>query len=189
LKHKKSVVDREMRRCERIRRALSQKPASRNHFSDCSKKHVEVAHHKHIIDSHNGVISGRMDYVRGWAYQQHLLDRRLQSQREQKNASTSTGLQERTHDDHDVDRILMFEHNHVYTLGRGADEENLTFLDKVHNGKESRRRLSRKNRGPDSCRLGAEIMKAAPSNSTLEEAVRLIGESVECMPNCLYMYK
>ena len=146
-------------------------------FSEQSRNyaHVQFNRNRRFIHSHNGVASGRMDYVRGWAYQQCLLDRRLKALRhvnEKKGEDDSDLFQEMR----DTDRILMFEHDHVYTLGRGADEDNLTFLDHIEGegGEEARRRLSRKTRGRDSCRLGSEIMKP-PANSTLHDAVNYIG--------------
>ena len=151
-------------------------------FSEQSRNyaHVQFNRNRRFIHSHNGVASGRMDYVRGWAYQQCLLDRRLKALRHFINEK-----QDEKQDDSDLfqememrdtDRILMFEHDHVYTLGRGADEDNLTFLDHIEGegGEEARRRLSRKTRGRDSCRLGSEIMKP-PANSTLHDAVNYIG--------------
>ena len=72
-----------------------------------------------------------MDYRKSWAWQHLLLSRRLAARRQ--------GVV----DDGDV--VLLFEHKPVYTLGRGADENHLTFLqpDDV----ERRQALSRKNRG------------------------------------------
>jgi lipoate-protein ligase B len=58
-----------------------------------------------------------MDYVRGWAYQQCYLDRRLQVQREHREIPTNAKPSPE-HELVDRDRILILEHNHVYTLGR-----------------------------------------------------------------------
>ena len=102
-----------------------------------------------------------MDYVRGWAYQQCYLDRRLRVQREHRDLPTSA-IPSPEHELFDRDRILMLEHNHVYTLGRGADENNLAFLENAsihHTVKDDvRKRLSRKARGQGSCRLDASLM-------------------------------
>lgn len=106
---------------------------------------------------------GRIDYVRGWAWQQLILNRRLQRRRrdeQSETASRSIG---------DRDTVLLFEHDHVYTLGRGADENYITFLasdDEVpHNqtpsghrdrAVDARHRLSRRSRGPGSARLAVD---------------------------------
>ena len=62
------------------------------------------------------------------------------------------------------DRILLFEDNPVYTLGRGADEKHLAFLDSDPDGKEAanekRQKLSRKARGPESARLAVDRSNA-----------------------------
>ena len=52
---------------------------------------------------------------------------------------------------------MFLEHNHVYTLGRGADERHLTFLqeDSPTNTK-IREKLARSNRGPGSARLSID---------------------------------
>ena len=131
---------------------------------------------KQPIYVHNGVVSGRMPYVRGWAFQQILLDRRLEFLRSQSSSSVPTNPMN-TSDGRDT--ILMFEHDHVYTLGRGADEENLTFLDEVDEGLEPeytcRWRLNRKNRGRSSCRLDAKQVNSSPK-FTLHQAADGVGE-------------
>ena len=55
----------------------------------------------------------------------------------------------------DTDIVLLFEHTPVYTLGRGADENHLTFLQKEENF-AIRQKLSRKNRGVGSARLSVD---------------------------------
>ena len=57
---------------------------------------------------------------------------------------------------HDRDVILLLEHDHVYTLGRGADENHLTFLQDHQDETELRQRLARTNRGPGSARLSVD---------------------------------
>ena len=126
----------------------------------------------------------RMDYVRGWAFQQTFLDRRLQAKRRHANKMEGIGSSnqkiissENKDEDEDKDeerendrdRILLFEHEHVYTLGRGADEGNLSFLDnEIDGGAESRRRLKRGSRDSDSCRIGAERLNSKADGSIKE---------------------
>ena len=110
-----------------------------------------------------------MDYTRGWAWQQTLLNRRLQYQRNQIQDQTGVGVGEE--EDVNVDRILLLEHKPVYTLGRGASEDHLTFLDnEIDGGIEARKRLSRKARGDDSCRLAIDrVQKVHTGISPLQE--------------------
>ncbi len=96
--------------------------------------------------------SGLIAYDRGWAWQQALLHRRLEYQRLATDGET---IADDSYDAHD--HILLLEHDPVYTLGRGAEEENLTFLDKEPDGGVSvRKRLSRKTRGSESARLSID---------------------------------
>ncbi|KAL7555550.1 hypothetical protein ACA910_013030 [Epithemia clementina (nom. ined.)] len=60
------------------------------------------------------------------------------------------------HGGSDQDVILLLEHDHVYTLGRGADENHLTFLKDHPNETVLRQRLARTNRGPGSARLSVD---------------------------------
>ena len=90
-----------------------------------------------------------MEYARSWAYQHLLLEQRLQA--------ISSGLNESS----SQDCLLLLEHQPVYTLGRGADEAHLTFLNKhEHDDKEllqeMRNKLSRKSRGPGTARLAMD---------------------------------
>jgi lipoyl(octanoyl) transferase len=88
-------------------------------------------------------------YIKGWAWQHVLLERRLQYLRFQQ--STNDGLNAPQHGMSDRDWLLLFEHEPVYTLGRGASEKHLTFL--THEDKEDMKRLSKKYRGIDAARL------------------------------------
>ena len=125
---------------------------------------------------HKGYTSSRLSYFRGWAYQQVYLNRRINYKRSVnanfftnqivvEDSSSSCAIHEHEHEhDHDVhddncDRILFFEHDHVYTLGRGANENNLTFLNE-----DSKRLLSRKNnnRGVNTSRLYVDKFKGRP---------------------------
>eukprot|EP00574_Skeletonema_japonicum_P010142 CAMPEP_0201725374 /NCGR_PEP_ID=MMETSP0593-20130828/8793_1 /ASSEMBLY_ACC=CAM_ASM_000672 /TAXON_ID=267983 /ORGANISM="Skeletonema japonicum, Strain CCMP2506" /LENGTH=261 /DNA_ID=CAMNT_0048216751 /DNA_START=264 /DNA_END=1045 /DNA_ORIENTATION=- len=64
------------------------------------------------------------------------------------------------------DWILMFEHQPVYTLGRGATEDYLTFLNnEPDGGLEKRRRLSRKYRGEDASRLNIDRFQKHKTSS------------------------
>ncbi|GAX14689.1 lipoyl(octanoyl) transferase [Fistulifera solaris] len=79
----------------------------------------------------NYLSKGCIPYAQGWA---------LQSQR--------------------PNTILFFEHFPVYTLGRGANEQHLTFFDKL--SVDERERLSRTSRGPGSARLDRQCREATP---------------------------
>jgi len=93
---------------------------------------------------HSGLAAGLLNYSRGHAWQNGFLNQRLEILRSDKNYSemnTSEG---------NLDRLLLFQHEHVYTLGRGADENNLVFLE---DGCKEKSRLSRTARGEGSARL------------------------------------
>jgi hypothetical protein len=64
---------------------------------------------------HSGLSGGLMPYIRGHAWQTGLLHQMLSSP---SYCSSS------------CDRLLMFQHDPVYTLGRGANEQHLLFLTK-----------------------------------------------------------
>lgn len=108
-----------------------------------------------------------MDYTRGWAWQQILLNRRLDIRRRRKQppqtrqkplTEEEEEKEDKENDDDDDDVILLLEHAPVYTLGRGANEKHLTFLteedkdDDVEDFK-NRQKLSRNYRQSDSARL------------------------------------
>jgi|EP00979_Chaetoceros_neogracilis_P017560 lipoate-protein ligase B len=129
-----------------------------------------------------------MDYVRGWAYQQCYLDRRLRVQREHKHL-IPTADSSPEYDLFDRDRILLLEHNHVYTLGRGADEGNLTFLDTHPDGDEIKKRLSRKTRGPESCRLDASLLRYVPNSSIQDDINSISMPKPVFAPNGVPIYR
>jgi hypothetical protein len=93
-----------------------------------------------------------ISYPRGWAWQQSYLSQRLAALRSQPQTDSNNSLED--HDDDEQhpnhDRLLLFQHDPVYTLGRGADESHITFL---QNDDERRHLLSRKVRGPGTARL------------------------------------
>lgn len=80
-------------------------------------------------------------YVKGWVWQHVLLEKRLQHLRQ---SNSHVNIQ-------DNDWLLLFEHDSVYTLGRGASEEHLKFLTNEDN--EALERLSKKYRGDNAARL------------------------------------
>jgi lipoyl(octanoyl) transferase len=102
--------------------------------------------------AHSTLPYGCIDYARGWAWQQFLLSRRLSHRRSLADQSSLANHEAQAVD---TDIILLFEHTPVYTLGRGADENHLTFLQKEENS-AIREKLSRKNRGVGSARLSVD---------------------------------
>ena len=113
--------------------------------------------------------SGLIAYDKGWAWQQVLLNRRLEYQRRLETDRTTF-----VDDNGDsYDDILLLEHDPVYTLGRGADEENLTFLDKEPDGGIMiRKRLSRKSRGSESARLSIDKAQRPCLQESIETQVQ-----------------
>ena len=129
-------------------------------FDDCSETYENHApRDKTSVCVRSSLSSGPIEYYRGWAWQQHLLDRRLAFHRYERLPSESAGYTYNENDNRD--QLLLLEHSPVYTLGRGADEENLIFLDQeTDGGAASRRKLSRKARGPESCRLSVDRIES-----------------------------
>ncbi|GAX09794.1 lipoyl(octanoyl) transferase [Fistulifera solaris] len=81
------------------------------------------------VVAHNFLSRGCIPYSKGWAFQAQQLQQRRATE----------------------DSLLLFEHGPVYTLGRGANEQHLTFYHQLSD--EERERLSRTSRGPGSARL------------------------------------
>lgn len=119
-----------------------------------------------------------LSYFRGWAYQQVFLNRRIQYKRHVKEDEKSSNTIDKN--EIDVDRILFLEHDHVYTLGRGADENYLTVLKE-----EDRHRLCRKRRDVgDGSRLYGDSLKQGLSlekrlEMSFEEEVNSMGKMKE----------
>ncbi|KAL7463143.1 hypothetical protein ACHAXS_003522 [Conticribra weissflogii] len=104
--------------------------------------------------------SGPLPYEVGWAHQHVLLHRRLRSLRQSPEALAAAA-----HDD-DRDWLLLFEHQPVYTLGRGASERHLPFLSRrPDGGADALRRLDRRYRGPDASRLDVDLARRHVSSS------------------------
>ena len=141
-----------------------------------------------VVHVHSALASGCMDYTRSWAWQQTLLNRRLDYQRSRRQQADPSGRDD-DDDDANRDRILLFEHNPVYTLGRGADENHLAFLDSDPDGKdaaaEKRKRLSRKARGPNSARLAVDRLNSIGVARADEEAdFATLNTTVDALARC-----
>jgi lipoate-protein ligase B len=128
------------------------------------------------VQVHSALELGCIDYAKSWAWQHVLLSRRLH--------------QRRTQQQEDGDSVLFLEHHPVYTLGRGADENHLTFM--MNNTESSsssnssksllllreevQTKLSRKARGPGTARLAVD---RSVNDSSL--AVMSVTDAVETL--------
>jgi lipoate-protein ligase B len=124
---------------------------------------------------HNLLHQGCLPYPKTWAYQLYLLNHRLEQRRRQQQQEQQLQEEENqqqqssSNNFHDQDCVLLLEHSHVYTLGRGADETHLTFLQQQDDDDSSSssddkssystsisaalQKLSRKARGKGTARL------------------------------------
>ena len=121
---------------------------------------------------YNALNRGCMDYSKSWAWQHALLSRRLH-QRRDSNGSVES----------DFDSLLFLEHHPVYTLGRGADENHLTFVAEAEAASETgddiselihevQTKLSTKVRGPGTARLAIDRQMSIDTESlSIEEAI------------------
>mmetsp|Transcript_28277 Transcript_28277/g.41518 ORF Transcript_28277/g.41518 Transcript_28277/m.41518 type:complete len:364 (+) Transcript_28277:24-1115(+) len=163
------------RRCSFITTSYSEaRRVKQNNFSSIC--HL-TAHRSNSTHSTNNITNnsayvrsalsaGPIPYEKGWAWQQVLLSRRMNYMRMQEKQETSP---DGNYTEQDKDWILMFEHQPVYTLGRGATEDYLTFLNnEADGGLEKRTRLSRKYRGEDASRLNIDRFQKHNTSGTAD---------------------
>lgn len=139
-------------------------------------------------------LHSRMQYSRSWAWQQTLLNRRLDYRRRCRGEGGGTGGRAGPPPGGDVDRdcLLLFEHEHVYTLGRGADEENLTLLAEEPDGGAAKRLLlGRGARGPGTPRLAVDRLNVDLCGGEEEEEVDALSScaSPVLAPNGATIYR
>ena len=121
-----------------------------------------------VVHIHSALKGGLMAYPRGWAWQQLILNRRLEYLRSGGDEHTSN-LRSSHHDFlPENDSILLIEHEPVYTLGSGSNEANLTFLKGDDQAEQIKARLSKTNRGVDSARLSVDRLNQSVSASLLQ---------------------
>jgi lipoyl(octanoyl) transferase len=135
-----------------------------------------------ITRIHSALSQGCIDYARGWAWQHFLLSRRLARRRQDESAPQR-----------DPDTVLLFEHESVYTLGRGADENHLTFLQQEEEHSGAKEKLSRSNRGVGSARLSIDrrLLENDLLHRSDEEAINILCSSASPViaPNGAPVYR
>ena len=163
---------------------------SNSHYDDSSDSSCTVKIHSALSSSSPYQC---IDYARSWAWQQALLGRRLAARRRRKEIPTYYS------DIEDQDSVLLFEHKPVYTLGRGASEDHLTFLQdeteecNTIRSMLSRKRLAASKQGVKSARLAMnkplsdEILLGSP----IEDIVEMLS-TIACpvlAPNGVPIYR
>lgn len=132
-------------------------------------------------------------YVKGWVWQHVLLERRLKHERRQAANPECKNNWLETIIDHSAneDWLLVFEHEPVYTLGRGASEDHLKFL--ATEDDVTIRRLNKKYRGEDAARL---IVRSAMQNADSDQLQvddllknGAIQDNPVCAPNNVPIYR
>ena len=111
------------------------------------------------VKIYNLLDQGCLPYPKTWAYQLYLLNRRLEQK--QRKCHQQQNFEEQKEPFvspfyYDQDCVLILEHTSVYTLGRGADEAHLTFLNNYPEDDmktSALQRLSKQSRGPGTARL------------------------------------
>lgn len=174
------------------------------------RKYTTLQHqnHHHVAHVRSFLCSGPLPYEMGWAWQNVLLNRRLEYLRSIQQQQLKLQQQGNGHDlvvnannnnhNRNIDNrdwILLFEHQPVYTLGRGASVDHLTFLSKSnhhnhHRGstendddilkEEYRRRLCRTYRGKDASRLtsGNSSIQSNQCNDIMKTMMMSVDEEV-----------
>ena len=137
-----------------------------------------------INNNNNNDDDDLIDYRYSWAWQHLYLSRRLAARRRQQSNENQN------YSDDDDDIILLLEHLPVYTLGRGADENHLTFL----SSDEDRAALSRKNRGGARLTIDKTVTTAEwltlPDEVAVEQlATRTAPSIVVSAPNGVPVYR
>ena len=143
-------------RCDAFKLIAPRRQQQRQHSTTTSMPQLAPTTPTTVVRTHNAS-AGCIDYARGWAWQQVLLQRRLAARRRETQLS-----QVKSAAAHDHDTILLFQHHPVYTLGRGADERYISFL---QDDEHAREQLSRQNRG--SARLTMDQTSSSSSSSFL----------------------
>lgn len=84
--------------------------------------------HRNKVFVHN-YLDRILPYTTGWKLQQQILQDRFNSKKGDVEVAVAMSQEP-------VNRILLLQHSPTYTLGRGAKEEYLTFLDEDILGKD-----------------------------------------------------